>query len=93
MSTTSNPAVAIAYGQSRHSLLFKIISKSFMTRGADISYLSAFPGEREYLFPPLTFLQPTGRPTETIHVDPLVRLRSAKPTLLLPPNPSSSYDV
>ena len=49
MSTTSDPAVAVAYGQSAHSLLFKIVAKSFMTCGADISWLSAFPGEREYL--------------------------------------------
>ena len=29
--------------------------------GADIAFLSAFPAEREVLFPPLTYLQPTGR--------------------------------
>ena len=28
---------------------------------SDISWLSAFPGEKEVLFPPLTFLKPTGR--------------------------------
>ena len=56
MSTTSDPAVAVAYGQSTRSLLFKIVSKSFMTRGADITFLSAFPGEREYLFPPLVWM-------------------------------------
>ena len=61
MSTTSNPTVAVAYGQSSQTLLFKIVSKSFMTRGADITFLSAFPGEREYLYPPLTYLSPTGR--------------------------------
>ena len=33
-----------------------------MERGADLSYLSAFPGEREFLFKPLTFLQPVGAP-------------------------------
>ena len=27
----------------------------------EISWLSAFPGEKEVLFPPLTFLKPTGR--------------------------------
>ena len=34
-----------------------------MERGADIAFLSAFPGEREVLFPPLTYLKPTGRQT------------------------------
>ena len=61
MSTTSDPAVAIAYGQSSNALLFKINATSFMNRGADITFLSAFPAEREFIFPPLTFLRPTGR--------------------------------
>ena len=69
MSTTTDPAVAVAYGQSAHSLLFKIVAKSFMSCGADISFLSAYPGEKEILFPPLTFLQPTGRPRESIKLD------------------------
>jgi hypothetical protein len=38
-----------------------MVTKSFIERGADISYLSAFPGEAEVLFPPLTYLKPTGR--------------------------------
>ena len=32
--------------------------------GADISWLSAFPGEKEVLFPPLTYLDPSGREQE-----------------------------
>lgn len=28
---------------------------------ADIAFLSAFPEERETLYPPLTYLRPTGR--------------------------------
>ena len=70
MSTTNSLEVAVAYGQSKNSLLFKIVVKSFMQCGADISFLSAFPGEKEYLFPPLTFLQPTERPPEEIRVKP-----------------------
>ena len=31
-----------------------------MQRGADLSFLSAFPAESEILFPPLTFLEPKG---------------------------------
>jgi hypothetical protein len=31
-----------------------------MNLGCDISELSAFPHEREYLYPPLTFLHPNG---------------------------------
>ncbi|KAJ1473296.1 hypothetical protein T484DRAFT_1836967, partial [Baffinella frigidus] len=33
-------------------------------RGADISFLSAFPDENEILFPPLTFLEPMRPPQE-----------------------------
>ena len=43
----------------RHIL--KVRSSGFHDRGADISWLSAFPGEKEVLFPPLTYLKPTGR--------------------------------
>ena len=36
--------------------------------GADITFLSAFPGEREFLYPPLTFLRPTGR-KEVVNIE------------------------
>ena len=32
-----------------------------MNLGIDLTFLSVFPHEREYLYPPLTFLQPTGK--------------------------------
>jgi len=68
MSTTSDPVVAVKYALGTSSLLFKLRADSFMDRGADIAFLSAFPSEREYVFPPLTYLKPTGR-TETIQID------------------------
>ena len=68
MSTTTDPVIAVAYGQSRSALLFKIVADNFVHRGADISWLSAFPAEKEYLYPPLTYLQPTGR-RESVHFD------------------------
>jgi hypothetical protein len=61
MSTTTDVRVAVRYSLSRHSLLFKIVAPNFMSLGADLQWLSAFPDEAEVLFPPLTFLQPTGR--------------------------------
>ena len=70
MSTTCDPTVALAYGLSAHSLLFKIRTDSFMNRGADITFLSAFPNEKEFVYPPLTYLQPTGR-KETIKFEDL----------------------
>ena len=48
------------YSASKDSVLLRIHTDSFISRGPDISFLSAFPAEQEYLFPPLTFLLPTG---------------------------------
>lgn len=47
------------YAASKHALVFKVHSKSFMDRGIDIAWCSAFPDEREFLYPPLTYMQPT----------------------------------
>ena len=67
MSTTSNLKVAMSYSLSAHSVLLRLLTEDFMTRGPDISFLSAFPAEEEFLFPPLTYLSPTGD-EETVHV-------------------------
>jgi hypothetical protein len=69
MSTTSNLAVAMQYSCSqRHAVLMRLMTNSFFNRGPDVSFLSAFPQEAEFLFPPLTYLQPTGR-TQRVQVD------------------------
>ena len=61
MSTTEDLHVAAHFSAGAQSLLFKISPTSFMQRGANLQWLSAFPQECECLYPPLTFLQPTGR--------------------------------
>mmetsp|Transcript_10622 Transcript_10622/g.26265 ORF Transcript_10622/g.26265 Transcript_10622/m.26265 type:complete len:95 (+) Transcript_10622:3-287(+) len=61
MSTTSDLHIAVSYALSGGSLLFKIIADNFMQTGADLQWLSAFPSEAEVLYPPLTYLKPTGR--------------------------------
>jgi hypothetical protein len=61
MSTSYDLATALFYSHSPNSIIFKLVTRSFMERGADVAWLSAFPAERECLFPPLTFLSPTGR--------------------------------
>ena len=58
---TMNLGVAVRYSLSQQSLLFKVTVPDFMTMGADVQWLSAFPSEREILYPPLTYLKPTGR--------------------------------
>merc|ERR1719473_57135 len=60
MSTTADLEIAVRYSISGNSVLLRLHADSFITRGADISYLSAFPAESEFLFPPLTYLKPTG---------------------------------
>jgi len=60
MSTTADLKVAVRYSQSSCSVLLRLRIDSFITCGADISYLSAFPAESEYLYPPLPYLKPTG---------------------------------
>ena len=49
------------YSEANTSLLLKLTTESFLQRGVDIQFLSAFPQEAEVLFPPLTYLQPTGK--------------------------------
>ena len=61
MSTTSELTIAVRYGMSRNSLIFRIVTRNNLERGSDISHISVFPNESEVLFAPLTFLQPTGR--------------------------------
>ena len=68
MSTTSSLKVAMQYSASETSLLLRLQTKNFMARGPDISFLSAFPEEQEFLFPPLTYLEPTGE-VQTLRVD------------------------
>ena len=48
MSTTSSLKVAMMYSASEDSLLLRVLSKNFMVRGPDISFLSAFPAEQEF---------------------------------------------
>jgi hypothetical protein len=50
MSTTTDLNVAVDYavrGSKAASLILKLRTPSFMQRGADISFLSAFPSEKE----------------------------------------------
>ena len=63
-STTHDLSVAVRYSQSTSSVLLRLETKSFRERGADLTFLSAFPAERECLFPPLTHMRPVGEPQD-----------------------------
>jgi hypothetical protein len=69
MSTTKNLKVAVQYAASERSVLLRLRTTTFMQRGADLSFPSAFPGEAEVLYPPLTFLKPQGNGIQTLFVD------------------------
>jgi hypothetical protein len=66
MSTTSDMKVAVMYSSSQCSVLLKLTTTSFRERGGDLNFLSAFPGESECLFPPLTHLKPAGPVQEVL---------------------------
>jgi hypothetical protein len=64
MSTTTVISVAIRCAikkDTRSAPLFRFVTRNNLERGADVQWLSMFPGESETLFlpGPLTFLQKT----------------------------------
>jgi hypothetical protein len=82
MSTTSSLNVAVRYALSRHSLLLRITAPSFMHAGASLGFLSAFPAEEEYLYPPGTYLRPTGvEQTFELEDDGIARVVEVEPAL------------
>jgi hypothetical protein len=62
LSTTTSIEVALSYSTSASPVLMRFRISTFMQMGADLGFLSAFPAEAERLFPPLTYLEPRGRP-------------------------------
>ena len=68
MSTTTNIEIAARYARGTETaLILRLRSTSFMNLGCDLMELSAFPHEKEYLYPSLTFLQPTGVTHTLVH--------------------------
>ena len=66
VSTTEDQNVAVHFADSALPLAFKVVAKTPMARGADISFLSVFPEEKETLYPPLTYLHPVGNQMEMV---------------------------
>ena len=64
MPTSSNPQMAWHYArldEPGNSVLLKIIAENAWDRGAPLEWISAFPGEKEFCYPPLTYLQLVAR--------------------------------
>ena len=63
MSTTTNRDVAVTYsGKDKNRGTVFEISVGRIDIGADLSWVSQYPGESEILFPPLTCLEVVGEP-------------------------------
>ena len=58
MSTSSALRVVADYASSSTPLLFRIQVDSPMELGAEVSWVSLYPGESEWLYPPLSFIKP-----------------------------------
>ena len=83
MSTTHQRAEASEYAQGHAATLLEM-EQGLVDRGADLSWLSQYPHEKEVLFPPLTGLQALGS-----HVDGKL-LGVPTPAQLAPHSPAHS---
>jgi hypothetical protein len=63
MSTTSDKEVALKYASSENPLVFKYTTVG-LTRGVKIQFLSLYPKEVEFVYPPLTFLSVVSKPSK-----------------------------
>ena len=52
MSTTTDIKTAVEYSLSSESLIFMIVTKNALQRGASLSWLSAFPARKRFVFHP-----------------------------------------
>jgi hypothetical protein len=60
MSTSKSKLQCCHYAKSFKPLILKLKVDTHRNVGADISFVSMFPAEEEYLYPPLTHLKPVG---------------------------------
>jgi len=57
MSATPNLGIVAQYAQSKQPLIIRFKVDSPMDLGANIAWLSLFPTEEEYVYPPLTYIK------------------------------------
>ena len=61
MSCTADLAIALKYSQGPSGTINTLLwvrTENFMDRGVDLQWISAFPHEQEFLYPPLCYLKP-----------------------------------
>ena len=50
--------LAAGFAEGDNPVIFKFVTKTFMERGVDVSWLSVYEREKEALYPPLTYIKP-----------------------------------
>jgi hypothetical protein len=56
---TAKLQIALKYSQGGDSsVLLWLRTQNFMDRGVDLTWISAFPHERQFLYSPLTYMMP-----------------------------------
>jgi hypothetical protein len=69
MSTTADLRIALKYAsRGKTAVLLRVRTSSCMQQGADLTWLSAFPHEVEFLYPPITFLRPIKRNADVFEI-------------------------
>jgi hypothetical protein len=81
MSTTKDKGTAAMFMGVNCPLLLKFVTSNVLSLGADIGFLSAFPAEREVLYPPLTYLRPRGPARREQYAGTTVLVAEVEPTL------------
>ena len=88
-SSTSDLDIAIRYAKKwqdddghdgQAALIFRIIVDGWLDQAPDLSFLSAFPHEKEFTYPPLTFFQPVGKMERLIYNGTEFTILDAKPS-------------
>ena len=83
MSTSADLKIALGYSKGASvALLFRmrLDANQFLQKGVDIRCLSCFPHEEEYLYPPLTFVNPVSEPIVVETLNTTYRVIDVQPT-------------
>ena len=80
MSASTDRGVAVGFAVSKCPLVLRIEADNFMSRGANVAFLSVYPKEKEVLYPPLTYLQPIDSSSEWVN-GALALIVRVRPTL------------
>ena len=89
-STTTDRAQAVHYASGSQSTIFEM-QMGMVDRGADLTWLSQYPFEKEVLFPPLTGLECTETEVDGSTLLVITRLSLNMASLTLEQVPTASY--